>query len=604
MIRRVTARVVLWHGCPRLAVGRVLLAVTVPLAACLPVLTKAGAQEWAVEEADARIRLSVEGDLYAREKPELSTTLDFNALLGYRKVLAADSLKLVEVESRETVAVELAEDAELRHASGNPVLRLTWTSRPMGTLEGRAWDLYFRTVPRGSQQAWQPLEKTFLSSDPSVLWDTSFEEADPERDDRPAGMYPGGWDKEGETTERVWTDEEARTGEHALKIARTFHDEPPANSNRPHWRSWPPRMPVRPGQTVRASGWLKTLELGERSSAGMMLEFYDAENKRLREGMVRLGGRQIPHDWTEVTATTTAPNHAANAVVWFSLYNEGVAYCDDVLVTTAAGAALPELEVRVGEVIRRAAAARPGKGLSEDKGFLEPRNFGRLVLPYDPTVNSVTGRPLTGDVAYWGRGALAFEVTNRRDGPVDVQVLVTREEDGAQGEGKATVGAGGTIVVDVPMAFHAAGEARVRYDLLERPDGKLLYTAAVTHAVPEPLTLEPDHLISYLSERMLTGRWSVGLSEAGLAESRLALEIARADSEVVASATVTPENTAGGYAVEIADLTEGRYQLNATLTQRGQQVGRRAIEFDRMAGPFGGGHVCREIGLPPSNRNL
>ena len=97
-----------------------------------------------------------------------------------------------------------------------------------------------------------------------------------------------------------------------------------------------------------------------------MLEFYDAENKRLREGMVRLGGQQVMDDWTEMTATTTAPNDAANAVVWFSLYNEGVAYCDDVLVTTAPGAALPELEVQVGEVIR--SCIRFSCGLAKDEG--------------------------------------------------------------------------------------------------------------------------------------------------------------------------------------------------------------------------------------------
>ena len=92
----------------------------------LVVTARVGAwsQDWAVDGANARIRLSVEGDLYAREAPELNATLDFNALLGYRKVLAADSLKLVEVESGENLMVQLAEDAELRHASGNPVLRL------------------------------------------------------------------------------------------------------------------------------------------------------------------------------------------------------------------------------------------------------------------------------------------------------------------------------------------------------------------------------------------------------------------------------------------------------------------------------------------------
>lgn len=742
--------------------GLALLVVTAPVGAA--------AQEWAVEGADARIRLSVDGDLYAREAPQLSTTLDFNALLGYRKVLAADSLKLVEVNSGQPVAVEPAEDAELRYASGNPVLRLTWTSRPMGTLEGRAWDLYFRTVQRGSQQAWRSLEQIFVRSDPSVLWDTSFEEADAARGDRPVGMYPGGWDKDGETTERVWTDEEARTGKHALKIARTFHNGPPPNTNRPHWRSWPPHMPVRPGQSVRASGWLKAPRLGKRSSAGMMLEFYDAENKRLREGMAHLRGQQIPHDWIKATATTVAPKKAASALLWFSLHNEGEAYCDDVLVTTAAGAAIPELEVQVGEVIARAQAAKPEEGLSEDKvlsasaatapptvdgslddacwqragrvddfipllhvpgmdatttvracadeealyfafdcqeptteelvaksrardgsvweddsvelfldtnrdqqtfyqiivnsrgvffdqdtgapglagpkwdgpitvaarvhpgrwmaevkldfaglrlaqakarvwgvnfartslrggrsayswarvdkGFTEPRNFGRLLLPFDPTANSVTGRPLAGDVAYWGQGTLPFEVRNRRDRPADVCVVVTRE-DGAKAEAAATVDAGGTTVVDVPLAFHTAGEAQMRYDLLERPDGKLLYTTTVPHEVPEPLTLKPDHLISYLDERMLTGRWSIGLSKTRLATAQLELEIARADGQVVANSMVTPKDEAGGYAVEIGTLTQGRYELNATLTQGKQRVGSVTIEFDRIAGPFG-----------------
>jgi hypothetical protein len=339
--------------------------------------------------------------------------------------------------------------------------------------------------------------------------------------------------------------------------------------------------------------------------AGMMLEFYDAENKRLGEGMARLRGQQIPHDWIQATATTVAPKDAANAVLWFSLHNEGVAYCDDVLVTTAPGTAVPELEVQVGEVIARARVTESGERLSDDKvlsasvattppmidgslddpcwqqagrvddfipllkvpgtdvtttvlacayeealyfafdcqepttkelvaktetrdgpvweddsvelfldtnrdrrtfyqvimnsrgalfdqdtgepglagpkwdgpitaaarvhpsrwtaevklefaglrlaqakgqvwganfartslragrstyswarvdkGFLEPQHFGRLVLPFDPTANSVTGRPLLGDVAHWGQGTLAFEVCNQRDRPVDVR---------------------------------------------------------------------------------------------------------------------------------------------------------------------------------------
>ena len=61
-----------------------------------------------------------------------------------------------------------------------------------------------------------------------------------------------------------------------------------------------------------------------------------------------------------------------------------------------------------------------------ETGFLEPENFGRLALPFDPTANCVTGRPLAGDEVYWGAGTLGFEIANRRDELVDVRVIVTR----------------------------------------------------------------------------------------------------------------------------------------------------------------------------------
>ncbi|MBD3293744.1 MAG: hypothetical protein GF393_12530 [Armatimonadia bacterium] len=715
-----------------------------------------------------RVRLGVEGDLYDREAPAMSVDLDFNALVGHERTLRAGSPALVEVESGERREIALAQEAELRHASGNPALRIEWTGAPLGRFEKRAWDLYFATVPRGAEGAWEPLERTYTVGKPGVLWDTSFEEADPEHEDRPVGMHPGGWDKEGETTERVWTDEEALTGEYCLKIARTFEGESPTNSNRPHWRSWPPRMAVRPGQTVRASMWIKATEFGEGSSCGGMLEFYGPENERLSEGRARLRGPQVPQDWTEVSATTVVPEGAAGAVIWFSLYNEGVAYCDDVLVTVASGATMPDLPVETGPVIRRmavqadegppqeekilrsgvaetpptidgalddsaweaagsvrdflpflqvpgtevtttvracadrdalyfgfectepdtadliaetqerdgpvwqddsvelfldtnrdrrtfyqiivnpkgiffdqdtgteglagpkwdgpitvAAQTHPDRWVAEVKlefaglrlgeaegqvwganfartshrggrsayswarvesGFLEPENFGRLVLPFDPTANVVTGRVRAVETLYRGAGTLPFEVTNRRDVAVPVIVRVTRQDDGVA-EVRATIEAGETSGIEVPMRFDESGEVALRYDLLDAGDGTLFHTTEVTHTVPQALEVWPDHLVSYLDEQALTGRWHVGLAESALEDARLAMEV-RAGDDAVATETVQVRATEGAYAVGVGEAGEGAYVLEVRLEQAGQTVAEREVAVERMQGPF------------------
>ena len=53
----------------------------------------------------------------------MHVTLDFNALFP-RRMLKADLLTLVEAQSGQRVELQLAEDRDLRHASGNPALRL------------------------------------------------------------------------------------------------------------------------------------------------------------------------------------------------------------------------------------------------------------------------------------------------------------------------------------------------------------------------------------------------------------------------------------------------------------------------------------------------
>jgi hypothetical protein len=740
----------------------------VAIAIALSVCVCAPGQEWAVEDADTRIRLSFEGDLYERESPAMTVDLDFNALLGYERTLKVGSLALVAVESGEQREITLAQEAELRHASANPLLRITWNGEPLARFEERSWDLYFATVARDAPGAWEPLERTYTVGRPGVLWDTSFEEPEPGYEDRPRGMLPGGRDVEGETTQRVWTDEEARTGERCLKIARSFEGETPSNTNRSHWRSWPPRMAVQPGQTVRASMWMKATVLGEGSSCGGMLEFYDPENQRLSEGRVRLRGPRVPQDWTEVSATTVVPDEAANAVIWFSLYNEGVAYCDDVLVTAASGATMPELPVEVGPVIRRmdvradevqpqdekvlrcgvaeappaidgalddscwdgagsvsdfipflqvpgtevtttvracadrealyfgfecdepdttdlvanirerdgavwqddsvelfldtnrdlrtfyqiivnpngvffdqdtgaeglagakwdgpitvATQIHPDRWVAEVKleftglrlgeaegqvwganfartshrdgrstytwarvesGFLEPENFGRLVLPFDPTENVVTGRVVAGERLYRGAGTLPFEVTNRRDFAVPVIVRVTRQDDGVA-EVRATAEAGGRTRVEVPMSFEKSGEVTLRYELLDAADGTVFYTTEVTHAVPEALEVRPDHLISHLDEQALTGRWQVGLARSALGDARLVLEM-RAGEETVAAETVDMRNTEGTYAVPVADARHGTHTLRIRLEQSGETVAEREVKVERIAGPF------------------
>ncbi len=751
-----------------------LLLLSLHAACSLPLGARAA--DWSVADADARIPLIISGDLYLRASVASEIVLDFNTLLGARRVLAAASLALIDAATGEHVPLDLAQDARVRYATGNPILRLRWETGPLDRFEDRAWHLYFRTVPPRDPDAWVPLDATFVPGPPDLLLATSFEEADPDRPDRPMYMVPGGRDVEGETTERVWSDQDAHTGTRALKISRVFADEPPANTNRPHWRTWPPPIAVRPGQNLHLSAWLKATEFGENGMASVMLEFYGPENQRLAEGRLWLRGPRIPYDWTELSGATTVPPGAAWAVIWFSLHSQGTAFCDDLRVTRVPGGDLPDLPVAAGalqdraaftaaqdqrpegKILACAAADRPptidgalddpcwasagriddfvehtrvpgttatttvlacadrdalyfgfectepttdaliahaterdgrlweddsvelfldtnrdrqtyyqiivnsrgvifdqdtgapglagpgwdgpvtaaarvlpdrwtaevklefaGLRLAEAEGqvwganfarssfregrslyvwapvgsnFGEPGRFGEIVLPFDPTANAVTGRPLAGRRIFWASGSLPFEVNNRRDRPATVRVTATQLPAGAAepmplGEATATIAARSAVEVPIACAFTHPGEVRVRYDLTEADRGRLLYTTVVTHTVPEPLTLQPSTLVSWLGEDRLSVGWELGLAESALPGVHVSFRIVPAAGDDPPTNTgVAPSAIRGSSALPVADLAPGDYVLQARLLRGDDALGEAAFRFRRTPGPF------------------
>ena len=733
------------------------------------------ADDWRVGEADVRMPLSVECGLCARREETVRAFLDFNALFGWRRVLAAGSCRLLDAATGESVELDVAQDAELRPGSGNPVLRLRWTSKPLARFEGRLWHLYCRTVGPGSDEAWTPLGATYTPTPPGVLLDTGFESADPERPDRPEFMHPGGKDVAGEATERVWADEQAHSGARALRIARTFANGPQRNSNRPFWWSWPPPMPVQPGQVLHLSAWLKAPDLARRAMAQAMLEFRDGDRRRLQAGRLRRIGGRLPHDWVQVSGTTTAPPGANSAVFWFSLHGEGEAYCDDVLVTSAAGAGMRPLDVETGPLEDRAAFAavadnerpegkvlacgaakqapvldgalddpcwaaagridglevhaqvpgtsvrttvlacadrealyfgfectepttaalkaaateRDGRLWEDDsvelfldtnldlrtyyqiivnsrgvvfdqdtgapglagptwdgpvsasaqvlpdrwsaevrleltglrmaeaegrvwganfsrssfcsgrslyvwspvrKNFGEPQHFGRLVLPFDPTADVVTGRPLAERVVFCGAGALGFEATNRRDEPVRARMTAAEETaDGtrALGEVSQDLPPGSVTKLLLPATFPEPGETRVRYELIEAGTGRLLYGTSVTHFVPEPLTIEPETLVSYLGEDRLRGGWTLGLAEEALDDVRLAMAVLPEGAEgPIVESEIAPQGTSGMYAIDVGSVAAGRYEARVRLHRGQGTTGEATYRFERLPGPF------------------
>ena len=728
------------------------------------------AEAWAVPEADWRLPLRVLGDLYARGDATATVVLDFNRLLEPGRVLAAGSLDLRDAASGAQLDLKAAQDAQLRYASGNPILRLQWPLPRLAPFEVRLFHLYFRTVAPGDAQAWQPLATTFIPEAETGGLTTSFEEPDPAHADWPLRFTAGGWDQPGEKSERVWSDQVARTGRRSLKIARVFENGHPANTNRPFWWAWPPPIEVREGQSLRLEAWLKAVRLKNRAAAFLSLQFTDGKNQRLNEGRLQLHGPSLPHDWTYVSGVATAPAGARKATNSFNLTSdEGEVYCDDVRVSLVPGSSLPPLSVTpeameprpaaavetVGDkVLQVSAAARPptvdgalddpcwatagrssafevhsknpdtppvqttvlacadrealyfgficqepsterllagaterdgplwkddsvelfldtnldrhtyyqiivnsrgvlfdqdtgAPGLAGDKwngpivaaaqvapdrwtaeiklqfiglrlaeaagsqwganfarssfrgnralytwvkvgaNFGEPARFGRLVLPFDPAADVVSGRPLLSERLFFGQGGVPLEIASRREQPAQVRAVITADGEGRLGETTVAVPPRGQVVARVPCVFSRPGPITLRYDISEEPGGRLLYTTTVTHTVPPPLALTPDARVVYAEEAGLTGRWAVALDPSAASATTLEISaMAAGAAQPLVTRTWTAPAAEDAYALPLAKLPPGRCEVRARLQQAGQTIGEATYPCEVIAGPF------------------
>lgn len=775
----------------------------------LPVISAATGAGWQAPRADARTRLLTKGDLYGRRGAAHEVVIDFNELLGAHRVLAAGSLSLVSVEetkassldaafdqlaaadrvaaadppafpgakSGKAPSLDIAQDAEIRYASGNPILRLRWAGPAMKPFQERAWRLYFRTVKPGSPDAWRPIRKTFTPREPGIVFSTSFEEPRPAKPHWPRTFAPAGRDKPGQKTERVWTDKVARTGKRCLKIARTSDGKPPRNTNRPFWWVWPLTIEVRPGKTYRLGAWIKTARVPLRSTAIVSMVFRDGKQARLIEGRISMQAGPAVGPWKYVSGSALAPLGARYAEIHFSLHGDGEVYCDDLSLSAISGAELPALPIAVGRVEERSeftvadrgkdretrkelncgvAKAPPkldgalndpcwrnagrirdfetffrlphskvtttvlacadrealyfgfectepstkdlvakadkrdgpvwaddsvelfldtnldrrtyyqiivnpkGVFFDQDKGarglagakwngpikvaakvwpdrwtaevrlrfaglrlaeaagrlwganftrssmrggrslyswvkvkknFGEPERFGRIILPFDPSANAVTGRALGENVLFWGQGALPFEINNKRDRPVRVRVVVKAETDKGLtplGEVRPTVKSRSVATVGLRCALAPAGEIKLRYEVFEEPGARLLYTTLVTHTVPPPLDVSLSSLVLYLDEKRLGVDWRLGVSEDVAPRCALSFQVLPKGSDApLVRMNVSPRGRVGASTLDVGRLPLGRYRLRAELACGKRVVDRRDFSFERVMGPFG-----------------
>ena len=209
-------------------------------------------------------------------------------------------------------------------------------------------------VAAGQPGAWRRLQETFDRDKTGLLYATSFEQPEPGRPQQPQGLSPAGRDEPGEKTDRSWADTEAHTGRRSLKIARKLDGPQPPNSNRPHWRTWPPpAVEVRPGATYRLTGWLKCARIKDDAGTSVSLLFLDENKRRLAEPRVRFESSRREHDWTQLAASATAPPGARYVEISFSLHKEGEVYLDDVELGVVAGSRIPDPPVELGPVFRR-----------------------------------------------------------------------------------------------------------------------------------------------------------------------------------------------------------------------------------------------------------
>ena len=333
--------------------------------------------EWLVPACDARLALTVKGDMYAREKAEFQLVLNFNELLGADRTLAALSIQLCEAElgkpakavvAGKRVKLQLAQDTAIQYSSGNPILRLRWSSPALRPFAEKRYHLYFLTVKPGARRAWRPLWTTFSAEEPSLVLSTSFEKSHPKRPKDPLEIRPWGRALKGDTSEIAWTDEQARTGKRSLKISRTLAADAVPNTNKYFWYMTPPTLEVREGGIYQFGVWVKMTKCPGRHHASVTLNYCDEKKLRIpgrRQGYLGVRGPMRVCDWSYVHGSLAAPQGARYVIVNMNLGTQGEIFFDDLTIRAVPGSLLPYPEVAVGQlqerddILRKATEAAP-----------------------------------------------------------------------------------------------------------------------------------------------------------------------------------------------------------------------------------------------------
>ena len=196
-------------------------------------------------------------------------------------------------------------------------------------------------------------------------------------------ILPHGWglSKQSESVEGAWDRHVAHAGQASVRLkgtSKTAHGE---WSNR--WTGWQRNwgdISATPGQQYQVSAWVKGAEL-TGPGASLHLLFLNAEGAPLPGGRGETKPLQSASDWTQVSATATAPDKARFVQVALRLEGPGQAWFDDVQIGGAVGAVVVNGTMEQAESL---AAVR--KLLDADDGLGFKWLFDNVMVPLDATM--------------------------------------------------------------------------------------------------------------------------------------------------------------------------------------------------------------------------
>ena len=223
------------------------------------------------------------------------------------------------------------------------------------------------------------------------------------------------------------------------------------------------------------------------------------------------------------------------------------------------------------------------------QNFGEPKLFGKILLPLDPTVNAVTGRPLLVDRVFFGNGSLPIRVMNRRPTAVNVRLSVTDvggKEPRPAGQATLLLRPQAKVEVSVPCSFPKAETTRLRFEVHELPGEKLLYVTSGEYSVSERLYLSPASHLSYVSEGVLAGTWKVGLAREAIPKIKVVLSVISGDEPTTVGVNISPRRNDGSFVLDVGKLPAGRYTLRGELYLGKQKIAQKEIGIERISGPF------------------